>query len=469
MPSEDENYAYFIVTMPDGTSKDELRKIESRVAVAAQEVIAENGKEKLAAGVYISVEGTTVSARLYLVDEELRTLSTSDVTRLWQRATGDVRNAETISFAANRGKPGSGKDLTIRLAHRDNDILNQAAIALTEEMREYAILSEIETGTSESTKEYTVALNAMGEKLGFTSTQVSEQVRNAFEGSSVLTQQRGRDEVTVRVRLPEEERKNEQAFINLIVRDQNNNEVFLRDIVDLKTTLIPNQIMRVEGQRTLSVAVKSTPSTDATIIYNELNESFLPELAGLYPGLTWSKGGMQKQIDDSMGSLYQSLIFVLFAVYVLLAIPFKSYTQPFIIMAAIPFAVIGAIVGHTIMGYTLGVVSFLGVLALCGLVVNDSLVLIDFANKEMRKGADARSAMYSAGIIRFRPIMLTTLTTFIGLAPMLLETSPQAVTIIPVAISLAFGILFATVITLALVPALYIILDDFKNRVKEMT
>ncbi len=463
MPKEDQDYAYFTVTMPSGTSKAQLSLIEKNVAQAAQQVINENGKEELASGVYISVRGETISARIYLTDEKIRPLTTSEVTTLWQRATGEIRNAEAITFEAGRGKGGAGKDLTFRLTHRDNELLQSAAEDLAAEMREYSIVSEIETGTSETVKEYTVKITPTGEKLGFTSTQISQQVRSAFEGVSVLTQQRGRDEITVRLRLPEEERANENAFVNLIIRTPNDNEVFLRDIVEISTTVIPTSIQRIEGQRTLSVAAKVDPRTEAGKIYTEIEENFLPVLAGNYPGLTWSKGGMQKDIDDSMGSLYQSIIFVLFAVYVLLAIPFKSYTQPLIIMAAIPFAVIGAVFGHYIMGYSLGVVSFLGVLALCGLVVNDSLVLIDFANKEMRKGADARSAMYAAGLRRFRPIMLTTLTTFIGLSPMLLESSPQAVTMIPVAISLAFGILFATIITLALVPALYVILDDLKK------
>ncbi len=464
MQSGDQDYAYFFTNMPTGTSEKVLREVEERVVNAAQKVINENGGEKLASGVYISVRGTFIGGRIYLTDENTRPLTTSQVTSLWRQETGVIKNAESFGFQSNRGMAGSGKDLTIRLAHRDNDTLQKAAEDLADALENYPILSEIETGTSETVKEYTVKISPTGEKLGFTSSQVSQQVRSAFEGISVLTQQRGRDEVTVRLRLPEKERENESSFVNLVIRTPENEEVFLRDIVQIEATNVPSSIYRIEGQKTLQVSAKSDPSTEAAIVYEELNNDFLLELVGRYPGLTWSKGGNLRDIDDSMDALIQSLLFVMFAIYVLLAIPFKSYTQPFIIMIAVPFAIIGAIGGHYIMGHPLGVVSFLGVLALCGLVVNDSLVLIDFANKEMRKGADARTAMYFAGIRRFRPIMLTTLTTFIGLSPMLLETSQQAVQMIPVAISLAFGIVFATVITLALVPALYIIFDDFKSK-----
>ncbi len=466
MPSQDQDYAYFMAAMPSATSEEQLREIETRLATAAQKVIAENGGEQLATGVYISVQGTYVFGRIYLTDEDTRPLSTSEVTMLWRSETGEIRNVESFSFLSNRGSAGAGKDLTVRLAHRENDVLQRAANDLATELAEYSMLSEIETGTTDTVKEYLVKMSPTGEKLGFTASQVSQQVRSAFQGITVLTQQRGRDEITVRLRLPEKERENENSFVNLIIRTPNNEEVFLRDIVQISSTSVPTTIRRIEGQKSLSVSAKSDPSSEANIVYAELDSSFLPILAGRYPALTWSKGGMQRDMAESMDALFQSLILVVFAVYVLLAIPFKSYLQPFIIMIAIPFAVIGAIGGHWIMGYTLGVVSFLGILALCGLVVNDSLVLIDFANREMRKGANAFEAIRAAGIRRFRPIMLTTITTFIGLSPMLFESSSQAVSMIPVAISLAFGIVFATLITLILVPALYIIFDDFKNRKK---
>jgi len=193
-----------------------------------------------------------------------------------------------------------------------------------------------------------------------------------------------------------------------------------------------------------------------------LKAEILPQLSNRFPGLSYSFKGRQADIQESVRALLMGLGFALLGVYAMLAIPFKSYSQPMIIMFCIPFGMIGAVVGHLIMGYSLSVMSLFGIVALSGVVVNDSLILIDFANRKRRSGQATIDAVREAGIQRFRPILLTTLTTFGGLAPMILETSRQARFLIPMAISLGFGILFATFITLVMVPSLYMILEDIK-------
>lgn len=195
-------------------------------------------------------------------------------------------------------------------------------------------------------------------------------------------------------------------------------------------------------------------------ILDDLKGSVLVQLAADYPGLTFNMEGEEKERRESMGSMGRGFQLALFGIYALLAVTFRSYVQPAIVMAAIPFGAVGAILGHLIMGYDLSMLSMFGIVALSGVVVNDSLLLIDRANQNRHDGTAPGQAIVDAAVRRFRPILLTSLTTFFGLAPMILETSVQARFLIPMAISLGFGILFATSITLLLIPALYLVVED---------
>ena len=222
-------------------------------------------------------------------------------------------------------------------------------------------------------------------------------------------------------------------------------------------------IKRTDGRREISVTANVKPPSQADSVLRDMKKNILPDLVSRYPGLTYSFRGHQAEIRESISALIKGLGLAMVCVFALLAIPFKSYLQPLIIMFCIPFGMIGAIAGHIIMGYSLSIMSLFGLVAMSGVVVNDSLVLIDFANRRRREGMSIRQAVHSAGIQRFRPILLTTLTTCGGLAPIITETSRQARFLIPMAVSLGFGILFATFITLVMVPCLYIILEDLKR------
>jgi len=217
---------------------------------------------------------------------------------------------------------------------------------------------------------------------------------------------------------------------------------------------------------TVSADVKPRDKTEQVLA--GVKRDILPELTQKYSGLTYSFEGRQADQRESLGGLFTGLMVAQLLIFVLLAVPFKSYAQPIIIMVSIPFGIVGAVLGHILLGYSLSILSLFGVVALSGVVVNDSLIFIDFANRKRRAGASMHDAIYEAGIQRFRPIVLTTLTTFFGLMPMIFETSLQARFLIPMAISLGFGILFATGITLLLIPSLTLILEDFGNLRKRL-
>jgi multidrug efflux pump subunit AcrB len=265
------------------------------------------------------------------------------------------------------------------------------------------------------------------------------------------------------VRLPENQRVSEFDIEQLLIRTPAGRDVPLYQVAQVERGRAYTTITRHNTRRTVTVTANVEPIGETNQVMATLKEEVLPQLERDYPGLTYSFEGRQAEIRDSLNSLISGFLLAMVLVYMLLAIPFRSYIQPAIVMTAIPFGLVGAVIGHMIMGYSLSVISMMGIVALSGVVVNDALVMIDYANRQRRSGASPYEAIHGAGIRRFRPILLTTLTTFGGLAPMIFETSRQARFMIPMAISLGYGILFATAITLILVPCLFIMIEDLKS------
>ncbi len=461
-PKVESDYAFCEAVLPYGTPSDTLKKVEQFLVEKAHEVIDENGKDQLSTGVFSRVWDNQVRVRLYLTDPDVRPLSTSDVTNIWRQKAGRISGIETITFESDRGGPGSGKNLTVSLSHRDKGLLDRAGEDLAKSLSGYSIVHDVDDGSAKGKKQFDITLSPAGKRMGLTSREVANQIRHAFQGVSAVKNQRGRSEVTVRILLPEKERMSESTFEELVLLAPKG-EIQLRSAVETITGRAYTSIKRTNGRREISVTANVRPPSQAENILKDLKKEILPDLLSRYPGLSYSFKGRQADIKESISALLNGLGLALVCIFALLAIPFKSYLQPFIIMFCIPFGMIGAIAGHLIMGYSLSIMSLFGLVAMSGVVVNDSLVLIDFANRRHREGIPVFNAVHSAGIQRFRPILLTTLTTCGGLAPIITETSRQARFLIPMAISLGFGILFATLITLLLVPCFYMILEDIKK------
>ncbi|NIQ96359.1 MAG: efflux RND transporter permease subunit, partial [Desulfuromonadales bacterium] len=264
---------------------------------------------------------------------------------------------------------------------------------------------------------------------------------------------------------PEAQRKDIHAFESFVVRTPDGVEVPLLDVVRVEAGEAFTSINRRDGRRVVTVSMDVEPKRAITRVLESLNREELPQLRADFPGLTWSFQGSQAEMRESTKALWGGFAIAMGVVYALLAVAFGSYAQPLIVMAAIPFGIVGAVIGHILLGYDLSLISLMGVIALSGVVVNDSLIMIDYANRK-RSGRSAFEAIHEAGLRRFRPIVLTTFTTFGGLTPIILEKSRQAYYLIPMAISLGFGILFATAIILLLVPCLYMALEDILALVK---
>lgn len=463
MPRIEGDVAFVSVSLPEGTPTEEMLIIKEHVVQSAQQVIDKNGGKELSRGISVFVRGESFSANVYLTSPDVRPIGTTEFTEQWRDAVGAVAGVESIFFRSDNGGPGSGDSLTVRLSHHSTASLDDAAEELGRMLAKYPGVGDVSTGTTKTVRQFDVKLTPFAERLGLSAQDVSSQMRYAFEGSLALRQQRDTSEVTVRVRLPEEERDKEATFEDLIIYTPDGQELLLRDVIEVEDTRAEAMIRHTNGRRTTTVSANISPASQTGNMMQVLRQEIMPELQANFAGLTWEFGGRQQDMQRSTDTMYYGFILSLLGVYALLAIPFKSYTKPFIIMLAIPFGIVGAVIGHIIMDYSLSVVSLFGIVALSGVVVNDSLVLIDFAERRRRKGENAHDCIVQAAAQRFRPIFLTTVTTFAGLAPLIFETSRQAQFLIPMAISLAFGILFATVICLLLVPPFYMVVDDIEN------
>ena len=474
-PSVESDVALCSFKLPYGAPVEKTKAIHDRIIQAGNDLIKEiedeTGKKQIKGCIsQIGTGGRGISGghsgsiTFDLVDADERPVSTLDFVNRWRKKTGSITGIDTARFRADSGGPGGGSDaLTVELSHRNIDVLEQASADLAEVLSEYSIVSDIDDGFTPGKPQIDFTLKPEGRSLGLTSAGVARQVRNAYYGSEAIRQQRGRNEIKVMIRLPENERETEFSLESMIIRTPTGIEVPLREVVNTKRGRAYTTITRRNGRRTVTVSGNVTPKSKADMVLADMTSEMLPTLQEKYPGLSYSFEGRQADQRDSVQGLIRGLLGAIVLIYVILAIPFKSYSQPLIIMVSIPFGIVGAVIGHLLMGYSLSVISIFGIVALSGVVVNDSLVLIDFFNQKRREGMTVHASIRTAGIQRFRPIVLTTLTTFGGLLPMIFETSRQARFLIPMAISLGFGILFATFITLLLIPSLTMILEDMGN------
>ncbi len=460
MPKVESDRADTTVTLPVGTPMAKVEAVRDRLLTALDKVVAEHGGERLSKGAFALVNENTVSIRAYLQSPDQRPISTAQVARLWRKEVGVIPGTESSRYESDRGGPGSGASISVELSHRDTAMLDQASSALAERLEQFSNIKDIDDGFTPGKKQLDFRLTTAARSLGITSSEIGKQIRAAFYGAEALRQQRGNDEVKIVVRLPENERSRLYDLEQLLIRTPDGGYVPLTQVAEFEPGRAFTKISRRGGRRTVTVTANVEPISETARVLAEVKEELLPSLIRDYPGLSYSFEGRQASMRDAVGSFVISVSGALIIIYALLAIPFRSYIQPMIVMSAIPFGAVGAILGHLLMGYNLSLISVMGIIALGGVVVNDALVMIDYANARREEGESAFTSMVAAGVRRFRPILLTTVTTFGGLAPMIFETSRQARFLIPMAISLGYGILFATAITLLLVPSLYVIVDD---------
>ncbi len=401
---------------------------------------------------------------IQLLPSEKRTIGSEAILGMLRERVGPVADATELTFTSSLFS--TGKDVDVELYHEDIDELRAAAADLKALVARYPAVRDVADSYKVGKEEVKLRIRPTAEALGLTQQDLARQVRQAFYGEEAQRVQRGRDDVRVMVRYPEAGRKSLQDLESMRIRAPQGAEVPFAEVAEVERSRSYSSIQRVDRRRVIRVSGEideSDPAADAEAVNRDLRTAGLPALVARYNGLSWGFEGDQKKRRELLAGLGAGFGLALFLIYALIAVPLNSYLQPVLILTAIPFGLVGAVAGHLITGYDLSILSLFGVVALAGVVVNDNIVLVDWINQERANHHSLLDAVRSAGVQRFRPILLTSLTTFGGLAPLLMEKSLQARFLIPMGISLGFGVVFATIISLFLVPAMYLVLEDIRR------
>ena len=475
------DFATVTLDMPDGTTASRTYEVAKELEAAGHRVIERLSRGRpedappLLTGVTVTVgqgprleggglnpaptlnpQANIATIEFKLLGAQQRQLSTTEVVQAWREEVGVLPYVRGITFSGEVIDLGNPVEAV--LSHPDPERLAQIADSVVDGLRGVGGVYDIRSDHTPGIPEIQLELRPEARTLGLTLEELAGQTRAAFFGAEAVRVQRGREEVRVYVRLPADERNSITDVEGYLLRTPSGAEVPVTSVASLNPGVSPPAVRRRDGQRVVTV----TADVDPTVISGGeansiLADSILADLTAVYPDLTYTFGGEQQEQLESLGALYRGFAIALLMIFVLLAIPLRSYTKPFIIMAVLPFGFIGVILGHLVLGVALSAVSFMGIFGLSGVAVNDSLVMIDFIDQKLREGVPIRTAIIEGAKGRFRPIMLTSVTTFLGFTPLILERSIQAQFLIPFAASLGFGILFTTAIVMMVVPALYTI------------
>jgi len=473
-PKTDSEILICQLMFPDGTpvakTDEAITRIE-KAALSMNQHFLSQGHRKVVTTVYASVgqlseQEFQIAAGphvgevwLELRPADERDVHSEETLTAWRKLTGPIPETISLSYKAMRGGPG-GKPVELRLKGYDLVALREAAAEVRAELARYGGLYDIEDDYRPGKPELTVRLKPAARALGVTLQDLGRQLRAGYYGEEALRLQRGRDEVKVLVRYRQEERQSLADLESIRIRTQSGLEIPFHEVADVEVVRKASVINREQGQRRINVFAEVDDAvTNGEEVIADFRVNALPKLAGKYPAVTFSFEGQKQESRDSVSTLAIGFLFALFAIYGILAVIFGSYLQPFIIMLTIPFGLIGAVLGHWLLGHPLTMMSLFGMVALAGVVVNDSLVLIHRVNRGIKSGLPVQDAVEQAGPLRFRAIILTTVTTAAGLLPIISEKSLQAQYVIPMAVSLAFGLMFATFVTLFVVPCLFLELN----------
>ncbi len=465
MPDIESDVVVVNVNLPDGTPYTRALEILKQLQMAEEQLVSEvkslslesGGSGELIENWYTRSRRDNVIAIVKLVPPEVRHLTAKETANRLRELVGEIPDAEQVSF--NHSLNGWEPDLEYSVSHSDMSVLREAAAALEEKLREYDATYDVRSDLQANTEEYRLHLLPGSEKLGITLAEVSRQVRQAYYGEEVQRLARDGDDVRVMVRYPSRTRTNLESLENFRVRLNDGREVPLLAVVEIETFPGVNRIDRRERKRSAVVSTEIS-GDQRNLIQTDLDENFFEQWKQDFPGVALGAIGEaegEKQFIQEITSLY---VIALFLMYALIAIAFKSYWHPLLVLTAIPFGFMGAVFGHILWGVPMALFSYFGIGAAAGVVVNDNLVLLDALNRAREAGKSPKESIIIAAVGRFRPILLTSVTTFVGLLPMMLERSIQAQFLIPTVISLSFGVLVATFVTLLLVPALYLVGED---------
>ena len=450
---------------PDALILDIVHRMDTALREINEEIKAETGTDiDVAENMFAYVsDGTRASMRVELAKGGQRPVTLKDIEHRWREKVGEIAGTKELRFYSSM-RMGGTANIELALLGNNYQHVESAAEELADHLRTFEGVYEVRSSSTAGPEEIKLRVKPEAEAMGVTLASLARQVREAFQGAEVQRIQRDSHEIRVMVRYPRSERQSVGNLENMWFRMPDGRELPFDAVAEYDTARGYNALRRLDGRNSVTVRANAdTNVAEPSRIVAQVRRDVIPDLLDRHPGVTLELTGSSMSEVLGLQQLGYAFLAALFGIYALLAIPLRSYIQPLIIMSAIPFGIVGAVVGHMILGLALNSVSIVGFIALSGVVVNDSLIMVDFVNRAAASGLSPMEAAIQSGAARLRPILLTSLTTFFGLAPMIAETSMQAQMVIPMAVSLAFGILFATVITLVLVPCLYNIVADLKK------
>ena len=475
-PRTQSDTARATLTMPVGTpfdiTENYIRQIDQAAQRLQSKYIDPATQESIITSIFSTVGSTGGSSNpqshlgrvmFQIVPPEIRTLdiSSQQLAREWRRMIGPIPGAEQLSFVGHIRH--GGMPLDIELKSLNYEQLTELSTQIQSHLSGYPGVFDISDNHESGKEEIQLSIKPEAELLGITLNDLALQVQQAFLGREAQRIQRGRDDVRIIVRYPAEERHSLANLKQMYIRTPAGTEVPFTDVAQLTIERSPATIYRTDRFRTINVTADINKKTVRMDVLKRDLKVWLNETLSEYNGVQYTLKGETQDQEESFASVVSGVLLAVVGIYAMLAIPFRSYSQPLIVMSAIPFGLLGAVLGHLMLGMNLTINSILGMVALIGIVVNDSLVLVDFINRRILAGVDIKTAVTQAGAARFRPILLTSLTTFAGLLPLMFEKNVQAQFLIPMAVSLGFGVIFATFITLLLIPVNYMILDDLSG------
>ena len=477
------DYVVVELTMIDGSSAESRDEVINRIEQAALD-INDEWLEKYPndlppinkMGAYTGgmtelgtpVAGDNIGLLVAELPFENRKVSVLELENMWRDKVEDMPGVKKLTFDSGRNI-GGGSSISFNILGEDIKQLEEASKQLERKLTEYEGVFDIRSSLNVGGEEIKLDIKPQAESLGLSMASVGRQVRQAFYGEEAQRIQRGKNEIKVMVRYPEEDRTSIGNLESMRIRNNNGDEIPFSSVATASFGKAYSSIIRENGIRVVTVSADADSSTvEPRRVISDITENYIPEMRDKFPQLKFDLEGSSSETVKLVQELTNASIAALFLIYILIAIPLKSYLQPIIIMSVIPFGLIGAVIGHIVLNEAISMFSLFGLVALAGVVVNDSIIMVDFINKARQEGMDIIQAVVNSGTQRFRAIILTSLTTAIGLMPIMTETSTQAQFVIPMAISIAFGIVFATVITLFLVPCLYVLQDDFILKLKSL-
>ena len=465
--------------MPVGTTPEATERMTARLQETGYEAVEEledEAGQALIENVYVTVgqqpqsnsgpneagftatQANVAEVSFEMIDPEERAITSEQFEERWRAKTGRVPDVRSLAFTAD--VVSVGEPVSVEASAPTEEKLDRTVAAVQDSLARFGGVFDIQSDQDQGKRELELALKPGARTLGLSLNDLAGQVRAAFFGLESYRLQRGQNEVRVYARLPDDQRNAIEDLNEYRIRTAAGAQVPLEEVADVSFGYSPSEIDRQDGRRVVTVTADVDPSvTTGNAVKASLEGGVLASIQRAIPGATFTFGGQQRQQRKAQSSLIIGFLLALFAIYALLAIPFRSYLQPLVIMSTIPFGWIGALLGHLVLDIQLGLLSIFGIVGLSGVIVNDALVMLDFANEERAKGRNWPDALVRAGQMRFRPILLTSLTTFLGLFPIIIEQSVQAQFLIPMAVSLGVGIVFGTGVLMLIVPALSMLQD----------